>query len=311
LKTRQVLPYLAALLLLAWILGTLARSGTGGTSILSNSYWLVYLAYLVPFLALGAMVVMVIYLARSWKTLSDAIGSGIARQRRIARRKNRKVQFVVWLSFWGLGAGVLFWKCGGIICRPSGNETQTLPENLENLVQGGQGGASPIAVLEGPAKALVSIIGSGAFMWAFLGLLVVSSVILARSFLVSMEEPPVQYLPARVQAEGTVAVEEALRLLEMEEVADPRARIMACYERMVRAAAGLGAHVRLDQTARELEWGIRETFQLKGNGIADLTRLFEEARYSLHTITEEDSRNAQLCLSEIGEELKATVSVEN
>ncbi len=311
-RTRQVLPYLAALLLLAWILGSLARSGTGGASILSNSYWLVYLVYLIPFLALGAMVVMIVFLAISWKVLSDALGFGIARKRRMTRKQSNTIRLVVWISFWGLALGTLYWKCGGIFCKAD-NSTRTLGQTTETFVQGGQGAVfSPFTVLQGPAYALADLISSGWFAIAFFGLLVVSSVILVRGIKVSLDETRAgEYLPDRVREEGTVAVRDALRVLEKEEVADPRTRIMACYERMIRAAASLGADVSVDQTARELESGIRRMFQLKSPSIRDLTRLFEEARYSLHPITEQDSEEAQRCLLEIGEELRATVSVQN
>ncbi len=311
-RTRQVLPYLVALLLLAWILGSLARSGTGGTSILSNSYWLVYVVYLLPVFALGAMVVMIVFLALSWRILSDALGFGIAARQRMQRKQSSTIRLMVWITFWGLALGVLYWRCGGIFCKPS-NSTQTLPQIVNNTVQSGTGAfVSPFAGLEGPANTLGGIVGSSWFSIAFLGLLAVSSVILARSFIVSLDETRAgRYLPARVLEEGTVAVSDALRILETEEAADPRTRIMACYERMIRAAASLGADVSVDRTARELETGIRRTFQLKGPGIRELTHLFEEARYSLHSIIEEDSEEAQRCLLEIGEELRATVSIEN
>lgn len=310
-RTRQVLPYLAALLLLAWILGSLARSGTGGTSILSNSYWLVYVVYLLPVFALGAMVVMVVFLALSWRVLSDALGFGIAARRRMQRKQSSTIRLVVWITFWGLAVGVLFWRCGGIFCRPGNNETLTV--TVARVVENAPGPVLPsLAGLAGPVYAFADIMGSPWFGIAFLSLLLVSTVIIARSIKVSLDETRAgRFLPVRVREEGAVAVEDALRVLEMEGIADPRARIMACYERMIRAAASLGAHVSVDQTARELESGIRRMFQLKGPSIRDLTRLFEEARYSLHQITEQDSEEAQRCLLEIGEELRATVSVQN
>ncbi len=310
-RTRQVLPYLAALLLLAWILGSLARSGTGGTSILSNSYWLVYIVDLLPVFALGAMVVMIVFLALSWKVLSDALGFSIAARKRMQRKQSNTIRLVVWITFWGLALGVLFWRCGGIFCRQS-NSTRTLA-TVADVVNSGSGSALPsLGGITGPLVSLGNIVASEWFATAFLGLLLVSTVILARSILVSFDETRSgRFLPARVKEEGAVAVEDALRVLEMVEEADPRTRIMACYERMIRAAAGLGADVSVDQTARELESGIRRMFQLKGPSIRDLTRLFEEARYSLHQITEQDSEEAQRCLLEIGEELRATVSVQN
>ena len=51
-------------------------------------------------------------------------------------------------------------------------------------------------------------------------------------------------------------------------------------------------------------------FHLAGPGIGELTRLFEEARYSLHQLTEADSQEAQSCLVDIAEELKASPLVD-
>ena len=307
-RPRQVLPYLAALLLLVWILGTLARSGTG-SSILANSYWLVYAAQLLPFFALGAMAVLVIELARNWRAMSDALGFGIAQRRRIKqkRKTHTKVQMIVWTGFWVIAIGTLFWKCGGIVCKP-GNSTQTLPDQIASVVDNSTGTRPIIPGIFGTAYALSDFVESEWFSITFLSLLAVSSVILARSFWVSRDQVPFDgVLPAAVRQEGSAAVEDALGILRAQDAGDSRSRILACYERMIKAATSLGARVSVDQTARELEAGIRLTFQLKGGGIADLTRLFEEARYSLHSMTEEDSEQAQRCLLEIGEELQISL----
>lgn len=310
-KTRQLLPYLAALVLLAWILGSLAQSGTEGGSILSHSYWLVYLTYTIPFLSLGAMVVLIIFLALNWKVLSDALGFGIAGHRRMARKQSNKIRLVIWIGFWGIALGVLLWRCGGIFCPPS-NQTQTLPELVELAVKTEQPIASPFAALQGSAHALARVVSSEWFAIAFLGLLIISSVILVRGIKVSIDETRAgEFLADRVREEGAVAVREALRLLEIDEVGDHRTRIVRCYERVIKAAAGLGADVSIDKTARELETGIRGMFRLKGQGIRELTRLFEEARYSLHEMSEYDSQQAQAYLLEIGDELGTALPVEN
>ncbi len=293
-------------------MGSLARSGTEGASILSNSYWFLYLVYLIPVLALAAMVVMILYLAFNWKLFSDSLGFGMAMRKRMGRKKNNTIGMAVWTGFWFLALGVLLWKCGGIFCRPE-NSTQTIPQTVAHEVGNATGSIpSPFAALGSSADAVASLLGSSWFAWTFMGLLIVSSLILARSVKVSMDEAHSgHYIQATVKAEGSLAVQDALRILKTEDTSDPRTRILACYEIMIRAAASLGAHVGLDKTARELEKGIRDTFQLEGSGIRELTRLFEEARYSLHHITEADSQQAQLYLMQIGEELKVTIKVEN
>jgi len=306
LRTRQALPYLAALLLLAWILGTLARSGTGGAGILANSYWLVYLAYLIPILALVAIVAITIFLIINWKLLSDVLGFGIAAHKRQARKQYSTIRLVVWIGFWFIALGTLFWRCGGLFCRPE-NSTQVLPNLVENIVDAGKGPTLPsLSFLSAPISGLADIVSSPLFTISFLGLLLVSSLIIARSVKVSLDETRLgRVLPEHVREEGTMAVRDALKLLEANETGDPKTRIMLCYERMIKAAASLGARVTVDRTARELEKGIREMFQLQGPGIATLTQLFEEVRYSLHEMTGNDSDLAQKCLLEIGRELEA------
>lgn len=313
-RTRQVLPYLAALLLLAWILGSLSRSGTAGASILSNSYWLVYLVYLIPVFAVVSMFVLVIFLVLNWRVVSDALGFGIAQRRKMNRKQSSAIRLAVMIGSWTIAIGVLFWRCGGIFCSPT-NSTQTLQQVVVEEVAP-TGAAGPwfpsLAGFAGPALALAGFLDSPWFSAGFLMLVVASTLILVRSIKVSMDETRGgRFLPVRVLEEGRIAVEEALGVLAMDGVVDPKTRIMRCYERMIRAAAGLGADVSVDRTARELENGIRNMFRLKGPGIRELTRLFEEVRYSLHAINELDSGLAEKCLLEIAEELKATSAVEN
>jgi len=314
LRTRQALPYLAALLLLAWILGSLSRSGTAGASILSNSYWLVYLVYLIPVFAVVSMFVLVIFLVVNWRVVSDALGFGIAQRRKMNRKQSSTIRLAVWIGFWSLAVGVLFWRCGGIFCSPT-NSTRTLQHVVVEEVAP-VGAAGPwfpsLAGVAGPALALAGFLDSPWFSAGFLLLVVASTLILVRSIKVSMDETRRgRFLPVKVLEEGRMAVQEALGELAMEGEVDPKTRIMRCFERMIRAAAGLGADVSVDRTARELENGIRDMFRLRGPGIRELTRLFEEARYSLHVISEADSGLAEQCLLEIGDELKATSTLEN
>ncbi len=147
-------------------------------------------------------------------------------------------------------------------------------------------------------------------MTAFIGLIVVSSVIIIRAVKVSWEESRTMLTPlVGPRIEGVSAVEDAIRILESQEAMDPRTRIINCYQRMIQAAQQLGAPIRSDQTARELETAIRKMLMLRGPAIKDLTRLFEEARYSLHQITEEDGEIAHQRLLSIAEEMKIPVSI--
>ncbi len=153
--------------------------------------------------------------------------------------------------------------------------------------------------------AFSSLIDTNIFVFAFIGLLTVGSVIAVRSVIVHLDEvrkEKVEFFEMTVK-QGREVVQAAIRIIDQNGPDDPRARILACYQKMINAASDLGAPVGVDKTARELEKGIRNMFLLKGPGIACLTGLFEEARYSLHPITGQDSMRARECLEEIGAEL--------
>ncbi len=301
-KAKQFLPYLVALLFLAWSLGTLARSGSSAGGLLVNSTWLIYILYLIPVIALGGMIVIVVILVFEWKVLSDAIGMGLAaRHRKKVAKKGKTIGLMVSAVAWLTAFGVLFWRCGGLQCRTAGtgNLTRTVSQAVFN-------GTTPQTLpLSGEIVKLSTFIGTEWFVWPFLALIILGGAIIGRGLLVSMDETRrVELIVPRVQQEGQVAVQDAMRFLVQED-ADPGTRIIACYQRMVQAAASLGAPIGPDLTARELEAGIRGMFHLAGPGIGELTKLFEEARYSLHVMTEMDSKKAQQCLAEIAEELKA------
>ncbi len=249
---------------------------------------------------------MTILLASNWRLLSDAIGYGMAGRRKQQKKKqSRTLSIIVWMAAWLAAIEVLFQKCGGIICKPSQN---SIPQ-VQQFVTGSE----PTPALPPYVQAVTqlgSIVQSSWFSIAFIGLLAVSSVIIIRAVKVSWEESrgKIIQIPGP-PAEGISAVEDAIHILESQEAMDPRTRIINCYQRMIQAAHHLGAPVTSDQTARELEIAIRKMLMLRGPAINELTELFEEARYSLHQITERDGENAHQCLLTIAEEMKLPVSV--
>ena len=249
---------------------------------------------------------MIILLAYNWRLLSDAIGYGIAGKRKQKKKQSRTLQIVVWMGVWLIAVEVLLQKCGGIFCKPAQNANLT--PQIQQFVAGS--GPGPVLPYVEAVTQLGSIVQTNWFLTAFIGLLVVSSVIILRAVKVSWDEsrgrigqilaPPV---------EGISAVEDAIRIIESQETTDPRTRIINCYQRMIRAAQHLGAPVTSDQTARELETAIRKMLMVRGPAINELTELFEEARYSLHPITERDGEKAHERLLSIAEEMKIPVSV--
>jgi uncharacterized protein DUF4129 len=302
LKPKQILPLLAALVLLSFALGSLPRSQPAGSSLLLGSYWLLYVLDFLPVVALGLTLIMLVYMIYNAHALSDALGFGIARKRRQQKKKSRTIGFIIYLATWTLAAVVLIDKCGGIFCQPT-RSSSSLQQKLGQYVSGSSSGqALPLFDVAGRLSSLVEPFW---FYLVFLGFLGVSAVILARALFVSLAETKTSIISqlVKVPEEGVAAVQDAIRIMETKNQTDPRTKIIVCYQRMMRAVQQLGTPITSDQTARELERAIRKILLLKGPAVGELTELFEEARYSLHPITERDAESAHLLLLSIAEEM--------
>ena len=289
-------------LYLSFAFASLGRSSPGG-DLLINAYWLLYIIDLLPLLAIATMVVLVILIAIHWRDLSDGLGLGMAgRRKKKGGGKHRLLKFLVVLYSWTFALVFLLTNCKGVLCGGTNSLSQTLHSNF---LTNGSNDPSSIA-LRGFANSFSGIVQLGWFIPAFFGLALVSLLVIARSFLVSWRESK---RAARAEISdninaGLEAVHDAIKIISESQIADPRSRIIACYQRLVRTVSALGAPISPDQTARELEREIRRIFLLDGNGVRDLTKLFEEARYSIHPITEVQSLEAGQYLREIEEELQ-------
>src|SRR5438309_197234 len=210
LKGNRLLPFLLALVLLAFALGSLPRGQPGG-SLLFNSFWLIYLVYLVPIIALGLVIAFIIYLTYSWRPLSDAIGFQLARKKPGKKKQSRKIQMVTWAAVWIIAGYVLLQKCGGVFCQSS-SKPFDVSTQLKNFVNG-PGPGPPLPLLSSVAQ-LSNIVQSNWFAVAFLGLLTVSSVIVARGVLVYGKEvrADIQREVDVSRAAGITAVQDAIRI---------------------------------------------------------------------------------------------------
>jgi len=254
------------------------------------------------------MIGLFIILVYNSRLLSDALGFGIARKRKLNRTGSKILQTIISLAAWAIAIEILIFKCGGIFCTTprlaSAGTSQFASAVSDNQT------LTKLPLLEA-ANQFSSLVQSNWFAAAFLGVLVISSVIVARGIIISWEETRAE-LRSRIpvaRQEIIDSVEDALHILKAQPDADPRTRIINCYQRMVQAAQRLGASVTSDQTARELEAAIRMMLGIKGSSMRELTDLFEEARYSLHPITEDDAEQAQHCLFSIAEEMNIKLSV--
>lgn len=263
-----------------------------------QSTWLLYVIYLGPVVILGLMVVMVAIIALNWRDIGAAMGFKMAQQRR--RKRRSKIATAVQLLVIAIAVVVLIEKPGTIFNARLGGTNSTI---LKDITNDPSGGPNPFRGFLVPAVA--NFVQSDWFGVAFLGILVVGALVLfeaARTALKETSEMSIEELRSR-QVEGLQAAEVAIRLFD-ESKSDARTRIIQCFQHMILTASGLGIQVSSDQTGRELERAIRATFFLKGEATTELTRLFEEARYSLHMISEDDAINARHYLESIAEELR-------
>ncbi|MBI5000663.1 MAG: DUF4129 domain-containing protein [Euryarchaeota archaeon] len=86
---------------------------------------------------------------------------------------------------------------------------------------------------------------------------------------------------------------------EIEEGAGLRAAVLRCYSSMVKLFDDKGVRLRPQMTPREFEGAVRNGLKLQEESLTALTRLFEEARYSTHEITEDDRGRALECLDSV------------
>ena len=299
-ESRRLLPYIVGLLGLALALGSLSRGAPGG-SLLFQSTWLLYLLYLGPVLVLGVLVATIIIIGMNWRDIGTGIGQGIAQKKRIRKRRSRytlMVSLFVWLT-----ALEILTRIPGSIFNPVTNST------ISKIVGESTAPPNPF-ITSGVVPAVSSLIHSSWFYIAFLGLLVVSGLVLVQTIRVAItegNESESEELALR-RAEGLETVNRALDMLD-DDIGNPRSRIIRCYQSMITTVGRIGAPVTSDMTARELEVAIRSTFYLDGPAVHDLTQLFEEARYSLHEITDADAAEARSCLGSISEELQVKIDV--
>lgn len=251
---------------------------------------------------------MIIFLVYNWRLLSDALGFGIARKRRPQKKgKSKTLTIIVWMAAWAMAIVAVTVRCGGLFCRATPDLNVTAQFTGPVL---GAGTTSSLPLL-GTVAQLSILAESNWFYLGILGLIIVSSLIVVRGIKVSWQETRAQLISQMPlpRPEGIEAVEDAIKILKTETALDPRARIINCYQSMIQRAQGVGTRVTADQTARELETVIRSLLGVRSPAIAELTNLFEEARYSLHPITEDDAGRAQRCLLDLSGQMDLRLNV--
>jgi len=247
------------------------------------------------------MVALIILIGLNWRDLGAGIGFGLARKARTRKPRSRLSLFIS-MFLWAIAIGILIQRPGTIF-----NPNRTSAQIAGQVVGGNSALPNPIQT-GGVLPAVSSLVENSWFSIAFLGLLVVGGLVLVEGVRLAVKERGEMNVRElqRIQSEGLQAVHDSIGLVDNQAV-DPRSRIIACYQNLIATVSRLGAPVSSDLTARELERAIRFTFTLKGTGTSELTQLFEEARYSLHEIRDEDAAKAHNYLESIAGELKTSI----
>jgi len=333
LNRSRLLVYAGVLVLLAWLLSSLARTRSYA-GILTGSYWLSYAAYLLLAIPVAIGLVLVLFIISGLRGLSLQFLSLRFRPRTKSKTRPKRslgeapdikesgegrketfskgVQLSVLLAGWTF---IPIWLLTRCFVGGAGQTVSLCPPGFFNQIGGllartGEGILIPgnPDVPEGPLGGLAflvkEVVESELFIISFGAMLVVSTIMTARSFgILTQTKQDRRTREMVVQRAGLAAVGDALSIVRDQKSAVPRTRIMDCYNHMIKAASQLGAPITPDQTAKELEAGLRKRFNLRGPAIKELTNLFEEARYSLHPITEEEGLKAQSYLASVQEEL--------
>lgn len=304
-RIRWVLFLFTALLLLAWALGSLSRSQAGG-SLLVNSYWILYILDSLRILGLGALGLLILLVVLYLRGMSDSLGYGIAKKLK-KRKKHRALRIIIIIYAWAFALVYLMTRCNGNVCQASSSSSG---QGVEKMIVAGSSNPA-VFVPQNALSSFTSLVPWGWFFPVFMGLLLVTTVAVARSLVVAFRESKARAAEEilAVRKEVLAAVEDAIRIVLDSNNVDPRTRIIKCYQRLITTASRFGVGLAPEQTARELEKGIRRRFLLEGPAIGELTFLFEEARYSLHPLSDNDASAAQVHLVEIAQEIHPRLSV--
>lgn len=115
-----------------------------------------------------------------------------------------------------------------------------------------------------------------------------------------VDEDELEFAPGEVTQALADAVDETLLRIERGE---PRDAIVACWVRLEDVAAQAGIERRPSETSAELTERVLGTHWVTDERLDNLSRLYREARYSSHSMSEEARQRARVALEEIRAEL--------
>ncbi len=175
--------------------------------------------------------------------------------------------------------------------------TMTQSGDTNVVIGGGSGNVSAeniTAVPDGPdAAKIISTLGLWAFMFSFWALIFIAIVKLAKE-----RSTKIDYSDLDLQTQEVAdTIQRTIDALA--QGSDTRATVIRCYTDMCKVMAKHGVLEEEHLTPREFEELARDNLPVPDDMIHELVMVFEEARYSDHQLTPEDSNRALTALEEV------------
>lgn len=167
-----------------------------------------------------------------------------------------------------------------------GAESSSPPVSYSESQSGETAATAPV----GEVLRVISEVPEQAVSYAFLLPLFVMVSLMALWFW------KIRYIPSDLRRRRGILELARTNLAEavtkLERYDDVRQTILDCYRRMCTSLASCGYHILPQHTAKEFEWIVSSALPLPKQALNKLTNLFEEARYSEHSLGEENRREA-------------------
>lgn len=133
--------------------------------------------------------------------------------------------------------------------------------------------------------------------------IVLTGVLLSRWLSQRNEAARTEQTVEEARRRAALSLEDAIYRLDIGE--DVRSVILRCYDEMTKLFREKGLKYGRDLTARELESLVRKSLRLSDAYAVRLRELFEEARYSTHSMSEKSKEMAIGCLKSVKGSLDA------
>lgn len=292
-RSRSSVPFTAAILVASVALVALLISSMNGNLTVSGSGFKVPLSPFAGALGVLFVIVMVALILLVFMQLISLILKGLPKTSGAINIRQQKrsilstiIAIVIILIF-----GIILLRLGHPSAPPhfsilSQNITRGLAAN---------GTSAPNSL----ASAVFSGLVFALFLPIIVTMLVIALLVLRSVF---RREHPEEELMEGERAAFAGSITKQIEAIDRGK--DPRMAVIEIYSDMRRTLGQAGAWDRMTYTPREFASGAVEKLGLSAGSVRDLTYLYEEAKFSLHPVTENEKEKAVAMLQRIVDELE-------